>query len=87
MLALGLICLGVIKPDTPRFWPAATNAPGRSPDSFDKQFVRDYLETPDWDKKAPEPRLPQRSLEFALGLDSLVGGADFLGFLLRHTHH
>ena len=46
-------------PDSSRFWPAATYAPGRSPESFDKQFVRDYLETLDWDKKPPGPRLPE----------------------------
>ena len=49
----------VFTPDSSRFWPAATYAPGRSPESFDKQFVRDYLETLDWDKKAPGPRLPE----------------------------
>ncbi|MCY3729743.1 MAG: phosphoribosylaminoimidazolesuccinocarboxamide synthase [Rhodospirillaceae bacterium] len=45
-------------PDSSRFWPAATYEPGRSPDSFDKQYVRDYLETLDWDKTPPGPRLP-----------------------------
>ena len=50
----------VFTPDSSRFWPAATYAPGRSPESFDKQFVRDYLETLDWDKKPPGPRLPER---------------------------
>ena len=45
-------------PDSSRFWPADTYAPGSSPPSFDKQFVRDYLETLDWDKKAPGPELP-----------------------------
>ena len=49
----------VFTPDSSRFWPAATYAPGRSPESFDKQFVRDYLETLDWDKKPPGPRLPE----------------------------
>ena len=49
----------VFTPDSSRFWPAATYAPGRSPESFDKQFVRDYLETLDWNKKAPGPRLPE----------------------------
>jgi phosphoribosylaminoimidazole-succinocarboxamide synthase len=48
----------VITPDSSRFWPAATYRPGVSPPSFDKQFVRDYLETLDWDKRAPGPRLP-----------------------------
>ena len=49
----------VFTPDSSRFWSAATYAPGRSPESFDKQFVRDYLETLDWDKKPPGPRLPE----------------------------
>ena len=49
----------VFTPDSSRFWPAASYAPGRSPESFDKQFVRDYLETLDWDKKPPGPRLPE----------------------------
>jgi phosphoribosylaminoimidazole-succinocarboxamide synthase len=48
----------VLTPDSSRFWPAGTWRPGASPPSFDKQFVRDYLETLDWDKKAPGPRLP-----------------------------
>ena len=45
-------------PDSSRFWPVASYAPGSSPQSFDKQYVRDYLETLDWDKKPPGPRLP-----------------------------
>ena len=53
----------VFTPDSSRFWPAATYAPGRSPESFDKQFVRDYLETLDWDKKPPGPRLPERIIQ------------------------
>lgn len=48
----------VITPDSSRFWPADTYRVGISPPSFDKQFVRDYLETLDWDKKAPGPSLP-----------------------------
>jgi phosphoribosylaminoimidazole-succinocarboxamide synthase len=48
----------VITPDSSRFWPVASYQPGMSPPSFDKQFVRDYLETLDWNKKAPGPRLP-----------------------------
>jgi phosphoribosylaminoimidazole-succinocarboxamide synthase len=48
----------VLTPDSSRFWPADTWREGISPPSFDKQFVRDYLETLDWDKKAPGPRLP-----------------------------
>ncbi|MDD3450138.1 MAG: phosphoribosylaminoimidazolesuccinocarboxamide synthase [Gammaproteobacteria bacterium] len=47
-----------LTPDSSRFWPADTYAPGSSPASFDKQYVRDYLETLDWDKRAPGPELP-----------------------------
>ncbi len=47
-----------LTPDSSRFWPVDTYAPGSSPPSFDKQFVRDYLETLDWDKTPPGPRLP-----------------------------
>ena len=49
----------VLTPDSSRFWPADQYQPGISPPSFDKQFVRDYLETLDWDKTAPGPELPQ----------------------------
>jgi phosphoribosylaminoimidazole-succinocarboxamide synthase len=48
----------VMTPDSSRFWPAAGYRTGISPPSFDKQFVRDYLESLDWDKRAPGPRLP-----------------------------
>ncbi len=48
----------VLTPDSSRFWPASEYATGISPPSFDKQYVRDYLETLDWDKKAPGPKLP-----------------------------
>jgi phosphoribosylaminoimidazole-succinocarboxamide synthase len=47
-----------LTPDSSRFWPVASYAPGTSPPSFDKQFVRDYLETLDWNKRAPGPQLP-----------------------------
>ena len=47
-----------LTPDSSRFWPMDTYKPGSSPPSFDKQFVRDYLETLDWDKRAPGPSLP-----------------------------
>ncbi|MEL6302166.1 MAG: phosphoribosylaminoimidazolesuccinocarboxamide synthase [Pseudomonadota bacterium] len=49
----------VLTPDSSRFWPADSYAAGRSPESFDKQFVRDYLETLDWDKTPPGPSLPE----------------------------
>jgi phosphoribosylaminoimidazole-succinocarboxamide synthase len=48
----------VLTPDCSRFWPADTYQVGTSPPSFDKQFIRDYLETLDWDKRAPGPALP-----------------------------
>lgn len=48
----------VLTPDSSRFWPADQYAPGKSQPSFDKQFVRDYLETLDWNKTPPGPRLP-----------------------------
>jgi phosphoribosylaminoimidazole-succinocarboxamide synthase len=47
-----------LTPDSSRFWPVDTYAPGSSPPSFDKQFVRDYLETLTWDKTPPAPYLP-----------------------------
>jgi len=48
----------VLTPDSSRFWPANEYEPGRSQPSFDKQFVRDYLETLDWDKQPPAPAIP-----------------------------
>jgi len=48
----------VLTPDSSRFWPADQYQPGRGQPSFDKQFVRDYLETLDWDKSPPAPTLP-----------------------------
>ena len=47
-----------LTPDSSRFWPVESYAPGVSPPSFDKQYVRDYLETLDWNKQAPGPHLP-----------------------------
>ena len=47
-----------LTPDSSRFWPADSYREGVSPPSFDKQYVRDYLETLDWNKRAPGPRLP-----------------------------
>jgi phosphoribosylaminoimidazole-succinocarboxamide synthase len=52
----------VLTPDSSRFWPADTYRVGTSPPSFDKQFVRDYLETLDWDKTPPAPQLPPEIL-------------------------
>ncbi|MEY2547139.1 MAG: phosphoribosylaminoimidazole-succinocarboxamide synthase [Verrucomicrobiota bacterium] len=53
----------VLTPDSSRFWPADQYVVGQSPPSFDKQFVRDYLETLDWDKTPPAPRLPREIIE------------------------
>ena len=53
----------VLTPDSSRFWPRESYQPGMSPPSYDKQFVRDYLETLDWDKTPPGPRLPQEVID------------------------
>ena len=50
----------ILTPDSSRFWPVDEYKIGTSPPSFDKQFVRDYLNTLDWDKTAPGPKLPQK---------------------------
>ena len=57
----GNLVLGdeALTPDSSRFWPAASYEPGRSQDSFDKQYVRDYCETTGWDKTYPGPELPE----------------------------
>lgn len=52
-----------LTPDSSRFWPKDQYDIGQSPPSFDKQFVRDYLETLDWDKAPPAPRLPKDVIE------------------------
>jgi phosphoribosylaminoimidazole-succinocarboxamide synthase len=49
----------VLTPDSSRFWPAGSYIPGKPQPSFDKQFVRDYLERLDWDKAPPAPALPE----------------------------
>lgn len=53
----------VLTPDSSRFWPVKGYEPGRAQPSFDKQFVRDYLETLDWNKQPPAPPLPKRVIE------------------------
>ena len=53
----------VLTPDSSRFWPADQYKVGISPPSFDKQYVRDYLETLDWNKQAPGPKLPAEVIE------------------------
>lgn len=53
----------VLTPDSSRFWPADDYIPGKNPSSFDKQYIRDYLETLDWNKKAPGPELPDEIIK------------------------
>ncbi len=53
----------VLTPDSSRFWPQESWQPGTSPPSYDKQFVRDYLETLDWNKQAPGPKLPAEIID------------------------
>lgn len=53
----------VLTPDSSRYWPASKYAPGTSPPSFDKQIIRDYLETLDWDKTPPGPHVPAALIE------------------------
>ena len=53
----------ILTPDSSRYWPVEEYAIGTSPVSFDKQFIRDYLETLDWDKKPPAPQLPQEIID------------------------
>ncbi len=52
----------ILTPDSSRFWPVESYKIGASPPSFDKQYIRDYLETLDWDKTAPGPKLPEEVL-------------------------
>ncbi len=58
-----ILCDEVLTPDSSRFWPADRWQPGTNPPSFDKQPVRDYLETLDWDKTPPPPALPTEVIE------------------------
>jgi phosphoribosylaminoimidazole-succinocarboxamide synthase len=53
----------VLTPDSSRFWPADLYQPGSSPPSYDKQFIRDYLETLDWNKQAPGPKVPEEVIK------------------------
>jgi phosphoribosylaminoimidazole-succinocarboxamide synthase len=53
----------MLTPDSSRYWPADEYRVGISPPSYDKQFVRDYLETLDWNKKAPGPRVPAEVIQ------------------------
>jgi phosphoribosylaminoimidazole-succinocarboxamide synthase len=68
----------MLTPDSSRFWPADQYKVGISPPSYDKQFVRDYLETLDWDKRAPGPKLPREVIagtaaKYAEALRKLAG--------------
>ncbi len=68
----------MLTPDSSRFWPADTYEIGTSPPSYDKQFVRDYLETLDWNKTAPGPRIPSDVIagtraKYAEALQRLAG--------------
>ncbi len=65
-------------PDSSRFWPADSYVAGKSPPSYDKQFVRDYLETLEWNKTPPAPQLPQEIIDktaekYAEAFERLVG--------------
>lgn len=67
-----------LTPDSSRFWPADSWQPGTNPPSFDKQFVRDYLETLDWDKTDPAPELPaevvaKTSAKYVEAFEKLTG--------------
>jgi phosphoribosylaminoimidazole-succinocarboxamide synthase len=68
----------MLTPDSSRFWPVDEYRTGISPPSYDKQFVRDYLETLDWNKRAPGPKLPQSVIDgtaakYAEALKKLAG--------------
>ena len=68
-----------LTPDSSRFWPKDQYVVGQSPPSFDKQFVRDYLETLDWDKSPPGPKLPREVIEktsakYVEAFERLTGG-------------
>src|SRR6185312_12830691 len=68
----------MLTPDSSRFWPAEQYRVGISPPSYDKQFVRDYLETLDWNKRAPAPKLPREVIDgtaakYAEALKKLAG--------------
>ncbi len=83
----GRLVLGdeVLTPDSSRFWPADSYQVGTSPSSYDKQYLRDWLETLDWNKEAPGPEIPADVVEgtkqrYIEAYDVLTGGS-FEGFL------
>jgi len=72
----------VLTPDSSRFWPADKYSPGKGQPSFDKQFVRDWLETQDWDKNSPPPPLPDDVVmktreKYVEAYRLLTGGGEF----------
>ncbi len=81
MTAKGIVLADeVLTPDSSRFWPSDGYIPGASQPSFDKQFVRDYLETIGWNKQPPAPRLPENVVQqtqekYEQALDLLTGPA------------
>mgnify|MGYP000891930209 FL=1 len=58
-----IVCDELLTPDSSRFWPCDTYEPGKPQESFDKQYVRDYLETLSWDKTPPGPELPDEIIQ------------------------
>ncbi|OQX90599.1 MAG: phosphoribosylaminoimidazolesuccinocarboxamide synthase [candidate division Zixibacteria bacterium 4484_95] len=56
----------ILSPDSSRFWPLTSYKPGVNPESFDKQYVRDWLENTDWDKNSPPPEMPQEIIDKTL---------------------
>ncbi|MFP6615070.1 MAG: phosphoribosylaminoimidazolesuccinocarboxamide synthase [Candidatus Hydrogenedentota bacterium] len=72
----------ILTPDSSRFWPADQYEPGQAQPSFDKQFVRDWLETQDWDKNSPPPALPDDIVEktrekYVEAYRLITGGTEF----------
>ena len=68
----------VLTPDSSRYWPAESYAPGQSPPSYDKQFVRDHLLELKWDQKPPAPRIPAEVIrrtqeKYLAALEKLLG--------------
>jgi phosphoribosylaminoimidazole-succinocarboxamide synthase len=78
-----------LTPDSSRFWPQDQYEPGKAQPSFDKQFLRDYLETLDWNKQAPAPQLPEavirQTSEKYLEAYRLLTGKQDLGFRIQDS--